>query len=159
MNLDTAQRLLESLHLFVASLRDQFSQFEKASQDVKGVTQFYHHEKQQVRKRKTLADESTENDAMLNGSQRFKVETYNVIIDRLLSCLAKRIDAYRDLNGLFGVLFDSDTDCDSVRKRAAALSSTYPDGLDKAFGDELIQFKNFVREEKKRPPEEMLQIL
>lgn len=127
MNLDTAQRLLESLHLFVASLRDQFSQFEKVSQDVKGVTQ--------VRKRKTLADESTENDAMLNGSQRFKVETYNVIIDRLLSCLAKRIDAYRDLNGLFGVLFDSDTDCDSVRKRAAALSSTYPDGLDKAFGD------------------------
>ncbi len=52
-----------------------------------------------------------------------------MIIDRLLSCLAKRIDAYRDLNGLFGVLFDTDTDCDGV------LSSTYPDDLDKDFGD------------------------
>ncbi len=50
------------------------------------------------RKIKIFADESTENDEILNGSQRFKVETYNVIIDRLLSCLAKRIDAYRDLN-------------------------------------------------------------
>ncbi len=39
------------------------------------------------RKIKIFADESTENDEILNGSQRFKVETYNVIIDRLLSCL------------------------------------------------------------------------
>lgn len=91
---------------------------------MKCVTHFYQHETQRVRKRKIFADESTENDEILNGSQRFKVETYNVIIDNLLSCLSKRIDAYRDLNELFGVLFDTDTDCDCVRKCAAALSST-----------------------------------
>lgn len=65
---------------------------------MKCVTHFYQHETQRVRKRKIFADESTENDEILNGSQRFKVETYNVIIDNLLSCLSKRIDAYRDLN-------------------------------------------------------------
>lgn len=61
------------------------------------------------------------------------METYNVIIDRLLSCFAKRIDASRDLNGLFGVLFDTDTDY--VHKHAAALLSTYPDDLNKDFID------------------------
>ncbi len=110
-NLDTAQLLLESLHSFVAKLRDQFSQFEKSSWDMKCVTQFYQHETQRRRKRKIFADESMENDEILNGSN-FRWKTYNVISDRLLFCLAKRIDAYKDLNGLFGVLFDTDTDCD-----------------------------------------------
>lgn len=41
INLDSAHRLLESLHLFVATLRDQFSQFEKSSRDMKCVTHFY----------------------------------------------------------------------------------------------------------------------
>ncbi len=69
INLDTAQRLLESLHSFVATLRDQSSQFEKSSRDMKCVTQFYQHETQRGRKRKIFADESTENDEILNGSQ------------------------------------------------------------------------------------------
>ena len=115
--------------------------------------------RQRGRKRKAFADESTENDTVLTGSDQFKVECYTVIIDRLLSCLAKRTDAYRELNGLFGVLFDTDIDSDSVRKRAAALSSTYPDDLDNSFSDELLQFKNFLREEATRSPEEMLQII
>ncbi len=67
-NLDTAQLLLESLHSFVAKLRDQFSQFEKSSWDMKCVTQFYQHETQRRRKRKIFADESMENDEILNGS-------------------------------------------------------------------------------------------
>ncbi len=50
INLDTAQRLLESLHSFVATLRDQFSQFEKSSRDMKCVTQFYQHETQRGEK-------------------------------------------------------------------------------------------------------------
>ena len=123
------------------------------------MTHNYHHETQRGRKRKAFADESTENNTVLTGSDQFKVECYTVIIDRLLSCLAKRTDAYRELKGLFDVLFDTDIDSDSVRKRAAALSSTYPDDLDNSFSDELLQFKNFVWEEATRSPEEMLQII
>ena len=78
--------------------------------------------------------------------RRFKVETYNVILDKLLSCLA---NTYTELNELFSVLFNTDSDCDSVRKCAAALSTIYSDDLDKDFGEELIQFKTFVQEEKK----------
>lgn len=52
-----------------------------------------------------------------------------------------------------------DTDCDNVRKCASTLSSVYSDDLDKDFGEELIQFKTFVREEKKRSPATMLQLL
>lgn len=75
------------------------------------------------------------------------METYYVIIDKLPSCLAKRIGANTELNELFSVLFNTDTGCDSVFECTAALSSKYPDDLDKDFGEELIQFKTFVQEE------------
>uniref|UniRef100_A0A8C1QLR1 TTF-type domain-containing protein n=1 Tax=Cyprinus carpio TaxID=7962 RepID=A0A8C1QLR1_CYPCA len=134
ITLDNAERLLESLHSYVASQRDQFEKYENE-------------ETKRVKKRKYFPDESGE------------METYNVILDKLLSCLAKRIGAYTELNKLFIVLFNNDTDCDSVHKCAAALSSKYSDDLDKDFGEELIQFKTFVQEEKTRSPKIMLQLL
>lgn len=161
VTLDTAERLLESLRSYVAMQRDQFEKYENAARDIEGVSRLYEEETKRVRKRKTFPDESGESDALLNldGSRRFKVETYNVILDKMLSCLDKRIDAYTELNKLFRVLFNMDTDCDSVRKCAAALSSAYPDDLDRDFGEELIQFKAFVQEEKNRSPVIMLQLL
>lgn len=87
------------------------------------------------------------------------METYNVILDKLLSCLDKRIGAYTELNKLFSILFNMDTDCNNVRKCAAALASLYSQDLDRDFGEELIQFKTFIQEEKKRSPKTMLQLL
>lgn len=74
INLDTAQRLLESLHLFVATLRDQFFQFEKSSQDMESLAHFYQHETQRARKRSIFSDESMENQEIQNVSHRFKVK-------------------------------------------------------------------------------------
>lgn len=73
-----------------------------------------------------------------DGSQRFKVEAYYVILDRLRSCPSKRIDAYIEVYDLFGVLFYKDCIESELRIRDDKLSSTYPEDLDKALADELI---------------------
>lgn len=95
MDLATTLGLLRSLLSYVCTLREQFSELEESACTV-SVTQHYQFVMQRARKRKRFADESANDSevAFNNSSQKFKVETYYVIIDRLCSCLSKRIEAY-----------------------------------------------------------------
>lgn len=102
MDLNTAVGLLESLRTYVASLRGEFGTFETSAKAVTGVTQTYQHQTRRITKRKVFVDENVDNE----------VETFYVIIDSLLSGLNKRLDAYKEINGCFGVLFD--TKCDDT---------------------------------------------
>ena len=161
ITLDTAECLLQSLRAYVASERDEFEKYENAARDIEGVCHLYQEEIKRVKKRKHFPGEPEDSDALLglHGSRRFQVETYYVILDKLVSCLDKRIGAYSELNALFSVLFNLDTDSENVRKCASSLSSVYLDDLDKDFGEELLHFKTFVKDEKKRSPATMLQLL
>ncbi|KAK0134947.1 hypothetical protein N1851_029239 [Merluccius polli] len=155
--MDLATRLLRSLHSYVSTLRDQFAELEQSARSV-SATQNYQFDTRRVRKRKRFADESDDSEvAFTDGSQRFEVETYYVIIDRLSSCLSRRIEAYTDVCDLFGVLFERDCDDCDVRDRAAKLSSTYATDLDSSLADELIQFKHFMQSE--TSPAQLLQAL
>lgn len=78
-------------------------------------------------------------------------------MDRLRSCLSKRIDAYKEVYDLFGVLFYKDCTESELRIRDDKRSSTYPEDLDKALADELIQFRPFSKD--KTSPAELLQIV
>lgn len=124
---------------------------------VLSVTQSYQYDVCQKQKRKQFADESSDDVTFSDGSHRFKVEAYYVIIDRLRSCLSKLIDAYREVYDLFGVLFYKDCIESDLRTGADKLSSTYPEDLDKALADELIQFRHFSKD--KTSPAELLQII
>lgn len=70
-------------------------------------------------------DESSDEDEVLftDVSQRFMVEAYYVILDRLKSFLAKRIDACKEVYDLFGVLFCKDCTESELHIRADKLSS------------------------------------
>lgn len=133
MDLMTAVHLLQSLHTYVASLQGQFANFETAWA-VMGLSQTYQYKTHRVSKRKAFDDEAVNNEVVFTGSKKFKVETFNVIVDSLLSGLNKRLDAYRDINGRFGVLFDMDC-------------------------DELIQFRSFVSTEQDKTPANLLQVV
>ena len=160
IDLATAVRLLQSLLSYVSTLRDQFTDLEESARPV-SATQDYQYDISRRRKRKRFADESDDDEEVVfaNGSLKFKVETYYVIIDKLTSCLSKRIGAYTEVCELFGVLFDRDYDECDVRERAARLSSTYPTDLDASLADELMQFTHFVSSDTYTSPAQLLQIL
>lgn len=159
MDLKTAVCLLESLHTYITSLRGQFADFETSARAVTGVTQTYQSETHRRTKRRVFDDETGDNEVVLSGSKKFQVETFNMIIDSLLSGLNRRLDAYRDINGRFGVLFDMVCDDTDLRKRASALSSSYPGDLDTGLADELIQFRSFVSTEQDKTPANLLQVV
>lgn len=125
-----------------------------------GVCQSYKHEVHRIKKRKTFADETTDGDVGLSGSHTFKVDTFNVTIDNLVSCLDHRLDAYKHINSLFGVLFMSDAEYDSnIITGAHNLSSAYSDDLNSCLADELIQFRSFISMELDRSPSKMLKTI
>ena len=73
------------------------------------------------------------------------METFYVIIDKLVSCLDHRLSAYKDFRDVFGVLFMPETTSTSeITKQADTLISAYPSDLNSGFASEFIQFRSFV---------------
>uniref|UniRef100_A0A671MRE6 HAT C-terminal dimerisation domain-containing protein n=1 Tax=Sinocyclocheilus anshuiensis TaxID=1608454 RepID=A0A671MRE6_9TELE len=138
----TATHLISSLQDFVAAQRDGFEAFERAAMNVSGVSLCYKRDIQRAKKRKTMADESAEPDVLHDGRDQFRVETFNVIIDKLTSCLQHRSEAYKHLTELFGVLFMPENV--DITASADALSASYPLDLDKSLADELTHFRSFI---------------
>lgn len=159
MDLSTAVSLLESLRSWVFSLRDKFDQFETSAKSVPDICQSYRDELQRTKKRKIFLDESTEHEVTLKGRERYKVETFCVTIDKLVSCLDHRLAAYRNITDHFGVLLNMECEDSIAREQADALCTLYPSDLDKNFADEIIQFRSFVQKEKDKSPKKMLQLL
>uniref|UniRef100_H3A1C2 HAT C-terminal dimerisation domain-containing protein n=1 Tax=Latimeria chalumnae TaxID=7897 RepID=H3A1C2_LATCH len=162
INLSTAVHLLRSLESFVAVLRDQFENFEYATKNTcKAVSQKYQSDLCCTRKRKQFV-ESREPETLLEGSQKFCIETFYVIIDKLLACLHHRLDAYKMLYDHFRGLFElSSLDVTNIIicKRVAELAAVYPQDLDQNFPDELMQFQHFVQDEPDKSPTKLLQVL
>lgn len=117
------------------------------------MTQSYQSETHYVSKRGAFDDEKVDNEVFLTGSKKLHVETCNMIIDSLLSGLNKHLDAYKDINGGFDVLFDMD--CDNANLRNV-LSSLYPTDLDNFLADE---FRSFLSTEQDKTPANLLQVL
>lgn len=91
-------------------------------------------------KRKQLADESSNEDEVTftDGSQGFKVEAYCHFGQAQMP--TQRTDAYKEVYDPFGVIFYMDCAERDLCIEANKISSTYPENLDKALADELIQF-------------------
>lgn len=153
IDLMTAVRLLKSLRDFVLAQRGIFTDFEREALAVPGVCQTYKYDLQRTRKRKRFEDDSAEKDAVFDGKSKFQIETFNVAIDKLVSCLSHRIDAYKHLCDLFGVLFmlENTPDCELINK-ANSLASAYPADLDSNLGNELIHFRAFIRSDGQNVP-------
>ena len=140
-------------------MRGEFGKYETTAKAITGVTNMYQDEMRRTRKRKAFADENVDNEVVLRGSQKFKVETFYVLIDRLLAGLNTRMDAYKEVNDSFGVLFDTTCDDADLRKRAESLSSAYQADLNRDFPDELVQFRAFTSTEQDKTPANMLQFI
>ncbi|KAL7870428.1 hypothetical protein SRHO_G00079250 [Serrasalmus rhombeus] len=149
----TATQLLLSLRDFVAAQRDNFEVFEGAALNVTtAVSQEYRHDLQRTKKRKIMSDDSAEPGVAFNGKDKFRIETFNVVIDKLVSCLNHRLNAYTHLTELFDVLFMPDNVSNSeLTLKANSLAAAYPSDLNMSLADELIQYKSFITEKEKHP--------
>ena len=150
LDLCNAVDLVRSLREYVAGLRDQFDTFETAARNMSPtMSHEYKADTQRKKKRKRQADESSEPECELSGRRRFHTSVYICVIDRLVSELDRRYQSYNDVYENFGFLnglhLISPQD---LRSAALSLQRKYSSDLEEDFVEEVVQFREFVQDEK-----------
>ncbi|CAM1305802.1 Uncharacterised protein r2_g1563 [Pycnogonum litorale] len=86
----------------------------------------------------------------MSGQQKFKINTFYVIIDQLKSALQKRIDAYSMVLQRFGVLTEYDSmSVKDIDVAVAGLVGVYSKDLSSDFPSEFRQFMCWYKEQRR----------
>ncbi|CAM4513430.1 unnamed protein product [Leuciscus chuanchicus] len=149
LDLCNAVDLVQSLHEYVAVLRDQFDSYETAARNMSPIVSHeYKADTKRKKKRRRQADESSEPECELSGRKHFCTSVYIYIIDRLVSQLDRRYQSYKELCENFGFLnglhLISPQD---LRSAALSLQRKYNSNLEEDFVVEVVQFREFVQDE------------
>jgi hypothetical protein len=145
-DLKLATDLLESLHTFTDDLRNRFDEFEDRAKQASGSTN-YLSVVARPRKRSRRFDEAQGTDVVLQGKDKFRVETFLVIVNQLQTALRNRIDAYADIRKMFQVVTEfRNLENKQIRELAIRMAETYHTDLQSStFPDEMIQFVDFAK--------------
>ena len=148
IDLNTAVDLLQSLSVFVGSLRDRFDEYVTNGGELSGTSEFTVHRARKRNTRLNPLDYGKAENTSLEPKDSFRIQSYITVIDVLLAELDKRKRAYKEVADRFGFLHNlkelSDND---IQAAARKLVETYVLDLDDGLGNELIQFKSFLKEE------------
>ncbi|XP_064423566.1 zinc finger MYM-type protein 1-like [Latimeria chalumnae] len=125
MDLSTAVALLKSLSEFVAAQRNNFEEYHKSAMSLTSTANF---QLKQQRRPKHMADDSGEPAVVLTGEEKFKVKTFYVIVDSLISHLNRRIQAYSEINNRFCFL-TSNVDSNACKESLRNLIEFYSEDL------------------------------
>lgn len=150
-DLNTSCALYESLHRYVATLRSSFIDFENRGKTITGCHQ-YNEEISRKKQRNKMCDQShgfifddRATDSM-QPSEKFRIQTYLVIIDNLLAALSKRQMAYSKLKDMFGFLRHlPKADAEEVRYNTSKLIKIYPEDLENELKEEMVQFSELLK--------------
>jgi len=145
VDIGIAVELYRSLINFVESLRsdEMFEMYvEKAKCIIVGEYEF---ESKRNYKRKLQFGESKENEVIMTGKNKFRVETYYVILDRVRSELEKRHLAYENVFKRFDFIGNLIHLSDStIYEEATKLYNYYAEDLEDSFPTECVHFRQFL---------------
>ena len=133
--------LLEHIH----SLRDskRFDRFENETKSVAPGLD-YDDENKRAKKRKLFYDETPEEVKVSDCRENFRVNTYLVFIDRLLSKIKKRKTAYTNVYERFGVLTEIRSLANSdITSKCEQLTRYYGNDIEPDFEKEFRLFTKY----------------
>jgi hypothetical protein len=114
-DLKLAIDLLQSLYMFTDDLRNRFDDIEQMAINISGTSE-YLSVTARHRKRTRRFDDGQAADTVLQGKDKFRIQTFTVIIDQLVCSLKRRIDAYTEVREVFKVVTDfNEIDADQNR--------------------------------------------
>ena len=92
-------------------------------------------------------DEAQGTAVVLQGKDKFRVDTFLVIVNQLQTALRCRIDAYADVRKVFQVITEfNELGNGEIRELALCTAETYHTDLQsRTFPDEMIQFVHFAK--------------
>lgn len=108
LTLSVAVKMLKSLTLYISEKRNKFDWYEKRANEI-APNSVYKDINKRIKKRSTRLTyfdntDTPDPDVILEGSEKFKIETFLPVIDTLLNNLTKRSKAYENIFEIFGFL-------------------------------------------------------
>ena len=126
IELCTIIKLYDSLITHFHDRRNKFEMFESMAKDI--TQSDYKEGTQRKRVPKRFDDEvmdDTDPSLNLSASDKFRTQTFYVIIDRLITEMGKRLAAYATLHERFNFLLDRTLSTEEIVIRAKALIEIY----------------------------------
>ena len=146
IDLGTVVRLYSSLTTFFENLRDDDTAFNDFVEQAKAKTGLEHFELVRKRKRKLQADETREGEVDLSGKEKFRIETFITILDRLHAELIKRADAYKNIFEKFNFLYKIvDISESEILNCAKQLQNSFAKDLEESFSNECLHFQCYLK--------------
>ncbi|CAH2276211.1 zinc finger MYM-type 1-like [Pelobates cultripes] len=108
-------------------------------------------------KRNKKWDYGDADDADMTPSEKFKVNTFYLIIDQLTESLRHRQAAYSVIQERFSLLLEMCTlATDGLCSKARTLVTQYPEDLDPLFADEIVQFASLFKMYQSSPAKKVI---
>ena len=146
-SLNTANGLMKSLVNMVRFARVRFDVCEQM--EIEKVKHDKYVAKRRDRRRKQVFNERAENEEDLSPKEKFKTQTYLVMIDRLLVELEKRVKALYEISEILGFLSElTSLSAEQITNKARNFIFFYLDVLENTLVAELIEFAAFMRSQK-----------
>jgi len=149
----TAVSLMKGLLTHLSHAREEFKTFEQEGIEL-SAEQDYISERnpaQRNRKRKRLDGEPAYDadnvDAELSPSDKFRINVFYVVVDKLQSCLSNRLKAYEELEARFGFLSKggNEIEDDALRVAVENIERLYPHNFKAGLlFDEYHQYLEYV---------------
>ena len=143
LNLSTCSNLYLSLSTFISSYRDKFEEMETKAQKLQPDCDYKAVSTRKIKRKKQINDGSAE-EVRLSPRDNFRINTFNVIIDKLYCSLNERGKIYANVASKFEFMTDrtlSEQDCNTSCDN---LINNYPDDLNTEFSSELQQFQSYL---------------
>lgn len=146
VDLTVTCKIYQSLQGYVSSLRDKFQFYEQKGKELSKI-ESYIADKKRPSRRSTTFGENDQGEREFNSQEDMKINTFIVIIDRLIAELNTRAKVYFNLNETFGFLSNLDNlSKDDIRNGASVLRQKYPSDIGDEFAEECVFFKDFIED-------------
>lgn len=155
IDLSTVSILYGSLSEYIQVVRTEFETYENEALLKSKVSQ-YEDEKNRRKIRKIQSGESREGEVEFIGRENFKINTFNVIMDRLYTEIQKRKVVYDKLNSLFGFFVcdnKNSFDLKTLDEHSKILCTLYDKDLPSTeiFVNECKHFFGFLKDAQEYP--------
>ncbi|GBP34152.1 Zinc finger MYM-type protein 1 [Eumeta japonica] len=142
LDLKTCSNLYHSLSGHLVEMRNQFEKFEGEARKIFPNGE-YKETRRRIRKKQVNDGNAEELD--LNPRDKFRIETFHVIIDTLNAQMQRRGDVYHEVLQKFSFLADLNKSCSEYEKDIQLLLESYPEDFNENFFGEFNHFHKYVR--------------
>ncbi|OCT76494.1 hypothetical protein XELAEV_18031697mg [Xenopus laevis] len=145
IDIGTVVRLYGGLTTLVQDTRDAFERFERDARKLSGLED-YDSSTARPRKKKLPFDVSPQGHIQLSPRDKFRVNTFLPILDKLSHELRRRAEAYKSLNSHFGLFENmSMLSNEDLLAQAHHLCSQYPNVLDDKLPNECLHLCSHLK--------------